>query len=117
MHFIRCQIMKIGEKEKIESISATAVWEGSGKIAGTIAAIKKLMGTLGSEAEACRSDSPAPFQTMQNKDNLDALSRSLSYSTWLIALSTDGHNRRWIDGSIPILSIPILSIDTIDRYY
>ncbi len=77
MHFICCQVMKIVGKEKIEYISATAVWEGSGKIAGTIAAIKKFMWTLGSEAEACRRDSPASVQTMQNKDNLDTLSRNL----------------------------------------
>ncbi len=71
--------MKIGEKEKIASISATAVWEGSSKVAGTIAAIKKLMGTLRSEAQACWRDSPAPFQTTRNTDNLDALSQSLQY--------------------------------------
>lgn len=39
----------------------------------------ELLGTLGSEAKACRRDSLAPFQTMQNEDNLDAPACSLQY--------------------------------------
>jgi hypothetical protein len=71
--------MKISEKEKIESIGTTAVWEGNGKAAETMAAIWKLIGTLGSEAEVCKRDSPAPFQTTRNTDNLDAPACSLQY--------------------------------------
>ncbi len=44
-----------------------------------MSAIQKLLGALGSKVEACRRDSPAPFQTMQNTDNLDAPARSLQY--------------------------------------
>jgi hypothetical protein len=81
IHFIWtcCQIMKISEKEKIESICETAIWEGNGKATGTVAAIQKLLGALGSEAEACRRVSQAPFQTTQNMENLDAPAHSLQY--------------------------------------
>jgi hypothetical protein len=34
---------------------------------------------LGSEAEACRRDSPAPFQPTRNINNLGAPARSLQY--------------------------------------
>jgi hypothetical protein len=36
MHFIQmcCQIMKVSENEKVESISTTAVWEGKGNLGG-----------------------------------------------------------------------------------
>jgi hypothetical protein len=83
MHFMRCQIMKISEKEKIESISVTAVWEGSGKIAGTIAAIKKLMGTFGSEAEACRRDSQRHFRPC--KIRIIWMHSCEAFVTWFIA--------------------------------
>lgn len=44
-----------------------------------MAAIKKLLRILGSEAESWRRDSPAPFQTTRNTDNLDAPTHSLHY--------------------------------------
>jgi hypothetical protein len=44
-----------------------------------MAAIKKLLGVLGSYAEACRRDSTVPFQSTRNTDNLDTPSRSLQY--------------------------------------
>ncbi len=44
--------MKINEK-KIESVSASAIWEGNGKAARTMVTIRKLLGALGCEAEVC----------------------------------------------------------------
>jgi hypothetical protein len=44
-----------------------------------IAIIKKLLEALGSEAETCRTDLPAPYQTTQNMDNMDAPSHSKEY--------------------------------------
>jgi hypothetical protein len=37
---------------------------------------------------------------------------TLGLSAAVVLMTLDGHNRRWIDGSIPMLSI-----DSIDRYY
>jgi hypothetical protein len=76
-----CQIMKINEKEKIESDGATAIWEGNGKAARTMATIWKLLGALGCEAGVCRRDSLAPFQATQNMENFDATVGSLQYLT------------------------------------
>jgi hypothetical protein len=41
--------------------------------------IQKLLGALGNEAEMHRRDSPVPFQTTHNADNLDAPAHSLQY--------------------------------------
>jgi hypothetical protein len=43
--------------------------------------IRKLLGALGSEAEAHSRDSPAPFQTRRTSNNLDATTSSLQYLT------------------------------------
>jgi hypothetical protein len=76
-----CQILKIDEKQKIDLIGAMATWEGSGKAQGMTSTIRKLLGALGSEAEAHRRDSPAPFQTRRTSNNLDAMTSSLQYLT------------------------------------
>jgi hypothetical protein len=39
--------MKIDVKDKLESISMTALWEGNSKAAGMMAAIRKLLGHWG----------------------------------------------------------------------
>jgi hypothetical protein len=44
-----------------------------------VATAKRLLEVLVSEAKSCRRDSPAPFQTTQNTDNLDNPSQSLQY--------------------------------------
>ncbi len=82
-HFICtcCQILKFEKKQKIDSIGATAIWEGSGKVQGTTSAIRKLLESLGIEVEAHRRDSQAPFRTTRTSDNPDVPTRSLQYLT------------------------------------
>jgi hypothetical protein len=48
---------------------------------------------------------------LAKEKNLAGDDRCLHFSTHSL-INIDGHNRRWIDGSIPIVSI-----DTIDRYF
>jgi hypothetical protein len=52
--------MKINKK-KIDTIGAAAIWEATGKAAGMMTGHQEASGALGSEAESCRRDSPAPF--------------------------------------------------------
>ncbi len=62
-HFIRtcCQILKVDEKQKIDSIRTTAIWEESGKVQEMIRTI--WIGALDSKAKVHQLDSSAPFQT------------------------------------------------------
>lgn len=79
VHFIQtcCRIMKTSKSEKVKSVAMTAVSEGDGNPGLTIAAIKRLLEAIGSEAETCRRDSPVHYQTTRNADNMDALACSL----------------------------------------
>ncbi len=51
MHFILtcCRILKVNEKEKIDSIGAKAMKEGRGKVQATMSTIRRNLDALGKE--------------------------------------------------------------------
>ncbi len=76
MHFIRtcCWILKVSEKERIDSIGSKAMRDSQGKVQTTMSAIRRNLDALGKEAENHRRKSPGPSC---NVNNLDAATRSL----------------------------------------
>ncbi len=82
MHFARtcCRILKINEKERINSIGVKALKDGRGKVQATMSAIRRNLDTLSKEAESYRRESPGRSHTTHNWDNLDAPTHSLQYS-------------------------------------
>jgi hypothetical protein len=62
--------------DKVNNIATRAMSEGEGDPSLTVAAIRKLLEAVGSEAEAFWRGSPAPYQSTQNSNNLEAHIRS-----------------------------------------
>jgi hypothetical protein len=72
--------MKARRGDKVKFTDTTVEMEGEENPGLMIATIKRLLGALGSKAETCRRDSPAPYRTTLNVDNIDAV-----WNTWLRA--------------------------------
>jgi hypothetical protein len=62
--------MKNSRSDKVKFIATTAVTEGEGNPDLMVAIKKKLLEALGREAETCRRDSPALYQTTCNTGNM-----------------------------------------------
>jgi hypothetical protein len=71
-----CYILMADDDDKVNSIATKATIEVEGDTDLTVIMIPKLLEALRSVTEACRRAYPAPHQTTQKSDNLDALARS-----------------------------------------
>ncbi len=74
-----CRILKVNEKEKIDSISAKAMKDGREKVQANMSAIRRILDALGKEAESHRREKHGLSHTTRYVDNLDAPTRSLQY--------------------------------------